>query len=1358
MKKSSRKLAALGTYDPAKIESKWQKKWATSKIYKSKEDSKRDKYYALDMFPYPSGEGLHVGHPKGYIATDIVSRMMRMHGKSVLHPMGFDAFGLPAENYAIKTKTNPADSVKKNVARYKKQLEILGFDYDWSREVNTTDPNYYKWTQWVFLQLFKKGLAYESYEPINWCPVDKTGLANEEVIDGRCERCGALVEKKPMRQWVLKITDYAERLLDDLDARHDYVMPKLIDKANPHQPGKPLVKRTVAHAIVFDPKTHKYLIIRNKKFGWDTVIIGGIENEESPIDTARREVREETGYTDLEFKSMLGHQTEAHYYTKHKGENRIAYAQAVYFELKSDARVPIGADEDKDDEVLWIDEKDFVPGKMVNSEMPIWLERLKDPMKGWAEPLLDWPESIKEAQRNWIGRSEGAEIDFRMALANKKPRFVILHGYSKDGAKSSFIPWLKKVLESRGHEVEAPEMPNPKQPKETEQVEFVLKNCKFDESTVIIGHSLGAVVAMKLIMKLDRKVSGLVIVASAVDPGFDKYYAKRPFHNDFKWNYDFGQIKRLTGGSIAVLSDTKEKYRAPYLKHLATQLNAALTEVEAVQEHFRADQEPEVLKSVTPTIKVFTTRPDTLFGVTYVVLTPEHPWLKDLLERIDNKAEVEAYILKSKAESEIERTDATKEKTGVELKGIKAINPANNEEVPIYIADYVLADYGTGAVMAVPAHDERDFEFAKKFGLGIKQVVAPETGIRRINEEKRNGGCAVIFDPNTQKYAVSEEENKKNYFRFFGGGVDENEELKEGVLREVREESGLYDFDVVEEIGTAFPHFYNSLKNVNRIARATCFLIILKSNRTQATKLEAHEKFKLKWVDAEELQKDFTSWNKDKDVDHWLWFLSNSVGRAIELGYDWTSSKTLFKQNAYLESGLIINSGKFNGKNSDSVMKEITTFAGGKWVTTYKLRDWVFSRQRYWGEPIPVIHCPTHGAVPVPEKDLPVVLPKVKSYEPTGTGESPLAAIDKWVNTKCPICKQPAKRETNTMPQWAGSSWYYIAYCMTEYLKSKTPISKQISNPKFKKSLENWLPVDIYVGGAEHATRHLIYARFWHKFLYDIGVVSTIEPFTRLQSVGLIMGEDGQKMSKRFGNVVNPDTIVKSFGADTLRIYEMFMGPFAEQIAWSTASMAGTRRFIEKVWRLANNVSGEIAVPALSLRQVLPASANRSAGRIDLRDASGTGNFKLLHKAIKKVTDDIKNFRFNTAVSSLMILVNELEKAPSISREHYEILLKLLAPFAPHVTEELWISLGNKKSIHISEWPIYDQQLAADDEVTIVIQVNGKVRGSFRGGNNMTNDEAERLAKEAPELKKWLEGKSIKKVIVVPGRLVNIVI
>jgi len=950
-------------YDHTKIEKKWQKEWSAQKTYKTEDSSKKPKFYILDMFPYPSGEGLHVGHPKGYIATDIVSRMKRMQGFNVLHPMGFDAFGLPAENYAIKMKTNPADMMKKNVARYKKQLEILGFDYDWEREVNTTDPSFYAWTQWIFLKLLEKGLAHESFEPINWCPSCKTGLANEDVEDGKCERCGTPVEKKKMRQWVLRITDYADRLLADLDS-------------------------------------------------------------------------------------------------------------------------------------------------------------------------LEWPESIKESQRNWIGRSEGAEITF---------------GLKVQGATA--------------------------------------------------GESL----------------------------------------------------------------------------------------------------------------TVFTTRPDTLFGVTYVVVAPEHSFVTELLkhkENIQNRDEVLKYVARARIMTEIERTDAKKDKTGVELRGVFATNPVNGKEVPVYVADYVLAEYGTGAVMAVPAHDERDYAFAKKYNLPIRVVVEP-IFVKSEGEDvpkanlpfvEREAVVCVVKHWSEDKY-LCQAWYKNDWKGFVIGGIEKGETALQAAEREVYEEAGYKNVIPETEVGTLHSKFYHMVKQQNRFAHFKVVVMRLANGEADAVLETETALHTMVWVKADEVEKFINR----EDMKH-AW----SLARGHSL---WT------------DEGVLVNSEKFSGKASADIQKAITESVGGKWVVKYKLKDWVFSRQRYWGEPFPILH---DGAtiVPVSEKDLPVKLPKVKSYEPTGTGESPLADIAKWVNVKVGTGKQAKilKRETNTMPQWAGSSWYYL-----RYMDPKN--HKALVDPK-KESY--WNQVDFYVGGAEHATRHLIYARFWHKFLFDIGVVSTREPFKKLQAVGLIMGEDGRKMSKRFGNVINPDEIVGTYGADTMRVYEMFMGPFDQAISWNTNGMIGTRRFLERVWKLSEKVTAEATL--------------------------SQGAETLLHKTIKKVSEDMSVLRHNTAVSSLMILSNAFEKETNISRKHFESFLKLLAPMAPHITEELWRTLGNKKSIHISEWPVADETKLIETDVTIMVQVNGKTRASFVAPKDASKEELEKTALALDEVKKWVGDKKPEKVIVVPGKLVSIVV
>ncbi|MFC1617780.1 leucine--tRNA ligase [Patescibacteria group bacterium] len=814
----------LQPYDPSKIEPKWQQYWEELGLFKAEDNSKKEKFYCLDMFPYPSGDGLHVGHVEGYTATDIYSRYLRAKGYNVLHPFGWDAFGLPAENYAIKKKVHPDEATRENVDRFRKQAKSVGLSFDWSREVNTTDPKYYKWTQWIFLQIYKKGLAYEDTVPINWCPSCKTGLANEEVVKGECDRCHTAVEKKDMKQWILRITEYAERLLKDVD-------------------------------------------------------------------------------------------------------------------------------------------------------------------------LLDWPEKIKEMQRNWIGKSEGYEVDF--AIKNHEQK-----------------------------------------------------------------------------------------------------------------------------------------------------------------------------------LKVFTTRIDTLYGATFMVLAPEHPFISEITTD-SQKEKVEKYIEEARNKSDIERESIEKEKTGV-FTGAYAINPANNQEVPIYIADYVMMNYGSGAIMAVPAHDERDFAFAKKYELEIVEVISPD---------------------------------------------GETHDLAE----------------------------------------------------------------------------------------------------------------------AFIGEGKLVNSGDHSGLDWQEAKDKIAEKLGAKKQVNYKLRDWIFSRQRYWGEPIPIIHCPSCGIVPVPEKDLPVKLPEVENYEPTGTGESPLAGIEDWVNTKCPECEGNAKRETNTMPQWAGSCWYYLRY-----------IDPHNDEEIFaKKNMQYWCPVDLYVGGAEHAVLHLLYARFWHKVLYDCDYVDHAEPFVKLRNQGMILGEDGVKMSKSRGNVINPDDVVAEYGADTLRLYEMFMGPLEDDKPWDTKGIIGLRRFLERIWVVVNSAIDD---------------------RDKFEDISGKS--KTIHKLIKEVSGDIDNFKFNTAISKLMIFFNGKDNKPDwrgkVSKAgewdaqviDWEALMKFLialAPFAPHIAEELWERLGNSDSITKQPWPKFDEALVVEDTFQLVIQVNGKVRDKLEAVQEISEADAIALAKKSERIPKWLEGKKIVKEIYVPGRLVNIV-
>ena len=797
-------------YNFKKIEKKWQDIWDEKNTFAASNDFSKPKFYGLVEFPYPSGQGLHVGHPRSYTALDIISRKKRLEGYNVLYPMGWDAFGLPTENFAIKNKIHPEIVTKNNVARFKKQLKSLGLSFDWNREINTTDADYYKWTQWIFLKLFEKGLAYKKEMAVNWCTSCKCVLANEEVVGGVCERCGSQVVRKVKSQWMLKITEYAERLIDDL----------------------------------------------------------------------------------------------------------------------------------------------------------------KD---------LDYIDRVKTSQINWIGRSTGAEVNFDTTAGDK--------------------------------------------------------------------------------------------------------------------------------------------------------------------------------------LTIFTTRPDTLFGSTYMVIAPEHPYLEKWKDQIKNYDEVLKYQEESAKKSDFDRTEMAKDKTGVKLDGVMGINPVNKKQIPIFISDYVLMSYGTGAIMAVPAHDTRDWEFAKKFGAEIIEVVK-------------------------------------------GGDVEKE-------------------------------------------AYTDC------------------------------------------------------------------------------SQGVMVNSGFLDGLSVEEAKKKIVAWLTenkiGKETVNYKLRDWVFSRQRYWGEPIPIINCPHCGHVPLKESDLPLRLPEIDDFEPTENGESPLSKLDSWVNVKCPICGADAKRETDTMPQWAGSSWYYLRYC--------DPTNK--NELASKEALDYWLPVDWYNGGMEHTTLHLLYSRFWHKFLYDIGVVPTNEPYAKRTSHGMILGEDNQKMSKSRGNVVNPDEVVDEFGADTLRIYEMFIGDFEKSAPWSTSSIKGSKRFLDRTWALMDMVSDDESYSA------------------DLES--------LMHRTIKKVTEDIEQMKFNTAIAALMTLINEFYAKKSVTRGELKTVLLLLNPFAPHITEEMWQQMNFGGMLNESTFPKYDEKLCEDKTSEFVVQICGKIKARIKMATDASKDQLKAAALENENVKKALDGKEIVKEIFVPGKLLNIV-
>jgi leucyl-tRNA synthetase len=902
-------------YDPKEIETKWQKDWEKRELYHASDSSDLPKYYTLIEFPYPSGDGLHVGHPRPYIGMDVVSRKKRMDGFNVLYPIGWDAFGLPTENYAIKTGKDPRVATKENSDTFKRQIQSLGISFDWSREINTTDPKYYKWTQWIFLKFLEKGLAYKARIPINWCPQDKIGLANEEVVDGKCERCGTEVEQKEKEQWMLAITKYADRLLSDLDT-------------------------------------------------------------------------------------------------------------------------------------------------------------------------VDYADRIKTQQVNWIGKSEGAEIEF-------------------------------------------------------------------------------------------------------------------PIPNS------------------------------------------------------------------QSSIKVFTTRPDTIYGATFLVKAGQ--------------------------------TDR--------FTGEYAVNPATGENIPVWEAEYVLADYGTGAIMGVPAHDERDWEFAKKHDLPIKQVVmqsfVDHKNPPREGKENtfRKMVLVVLYNPKTDKY-LTLKWKKLPWVSFITGGVEGDEDRVEAAKREVAEETGYTDVRLVRSLGLREAFFFAEHKDVNRKVHGEHFLFELVSETQSPVAQEESEIHEAEWLTLEELKK--------TNVQH---AEGEVIIKALETGVD-----------VYSGEGIVVNSGEFDGLES-SEFKEVAAKKFGQEVIKYKLRDWVFSRQRYWGEPIPVVHCDKCGIVPVPEKDLPVTLPEVKNYQPTENGDSPLANISEWVNTTCPKCGGRALRETDVMPNWAGSSWYFLRYADPHNDKEFASLEK----------LKYWTPIDWYNGGMEHTTLHLLYSRFWHKFLFDLGLVPTSEPYKKRTSHGLILAEDGRKMSKSLGNVINPDLIVARFGADTLRVYEMFMGPFEQAIAWSEDSLLGPRRFLEKVWKLKAKVSEE--------------ETYESIGELEVS----------LNNTVKKVSEDIESLGFNTAISSLMIIVNALSTQDKINKKVYETILLLTAPFAPHMTEELWQSLGHTTSIHKEAWPSYDKSRLHSDSVNIVVQVDGKVRAKFAASRGISEKEALSKAQELPEIQKWMAGKEVKNRIYVADKLVNFV-
>ena len=1157
----------MNPYDHIKVESYWKEKWDKEKVYATDTHSSKPTFYGLVEFPYPSGAGLHVGHVRSYTGMDVIVRKRRMEGFETLFPIGWDAFGLPAENYAIKTGIHPSITTRENIATFREQLKACGFSFDWDREVDTTDPAYYKWTQWIFLKLYEKGLAYKKQMPVNWCPKDKCVLANEEVVDGKCERCGTPAEKRDKEQWMLAITKYAERLDRDLD--------------------------------------------------------------------------------DTEF-----------------------------------------------------------------------LER------------------IKIQQRNWIGLSEGSEIDFPLSLSSNITEVVFASNNKGKAAR------IEKLLKHAGIDVKVL-MPSDVGISDFDVVEdgkTLEENAtkkaqtlaKLTDKVVIAddtgffihGEELDPVtVKRNALVGKDEKDLSIDEVGAILHEYYKTFARDKGGKLDAEWKNAICTITPDGTETIEValrpviLTDESHGTLDPYLPlrplYMSKATGKYVLEQNEEEEMLELSPIAQALKKLLrPYFTVYTTRADTIFGCTYCVLAPEHTLVKQLLAsgKIQNKNEVQKYIDEAVQKIDIDRSAEGKEKTGVKLEGVMAINPANQKEIPVYIADYVLATYGTGAIMAVPAHDERDGAFAKKYGVEIFDVIAKKyvaTGADKEREDVetiyRKIVDPIIHDTEGNFYLVKEKEG--NHTHFAGGGVDDGEVDKEALAREITEELGFTDFTIGKKIAPSIIYEgYRHTKNKNQRSIGPAYEVIIDSDKRVLCEADEgkHEIIKAKKEDVLKL----ITWEHHR-------FLFEQYLKGVEF---------------YTEDGVLFNSNEFDGLTSVEARIKITEAVGGRIVKKSKLRDWVFARQRYWGEPIPLVYDKDGKMYPVHESELPITLPQVDKYEPTDNGESPLYQVPEWVNIKGRIDEagyfhtdtngEVFRRETDTMPQWAGSSWYFM-----RYIDPKN--DRELGE---KEMLMKWLPVTWYNGGMEHTTLHLLYSRFWYKFLFDIGMTPTSEPYYKRTSQGMILGTGGVKMSKSLGNVINPDIIVKKFGADTLRMYEMFIGPFDQAVAWDDKSVIGVRRFIDRTYALKAKV------------------------------VDSSNSLSVVHKTIKKVTADIESMAFNTAISSLMICLNEFEKEGEISKADFKLFLQLLAPFAPFIAEELWKDTGGEGSVHLSVWPKYDESKLVEDEVLYVLQVNGKLRGEVKLPLGTPKNEVLQAVRKLDGYEKYV-GKALpKKEIFIEGKLVNIVI
>lgn len=1117
-------------YDHAAIEKKWRKIWQESKLYEVDSSSAENPFYCLDMFPYPSGDGLHVGHWRGYVLSDFYARYHRLKGKSVLHPMGFDAFGLPAEQAAIKHKSHPKKFTDQAIKTFSRQLDEIGAAFDWSKTLSTSDPNYYHWTQWLFLQFFRHGLAEKRQSLVNWCPKDQTVLANEQVVDGCCERCGTRVTKKELEQWFLKTTEFAEEL------------------------------------------------------------VAGLEK-------------------------------------------------------------------------------------------------------------VQWPEHVKSLQKNWIGKNQGAEIIFPISneSSSEKPNFILLHGYT-GRADKNFIPWLKQELEDRGYKVQAPQLPNTDSPKESEQVDYVIKNCQIDENTILVGHSLGGVVANKVLQKINRPIAGLVLVAPAVEPEF-RTGELRPFWKTFTWDYNYTQLKKLTNFQL-ILSDSQEEQRQPYLRVLSQKLGAPLLETKAAREHFCANKELFILESLFPQIKVFTTRPDTIFGVTALVLAPEHPMVQ-MLVTADKKAGFKKYLQEVEAKTNVDRAQGKESAKTAFFTGNYAVHPLTDEKIPVWLADYVLMEYGTGAVMSVPAHDERDFMFAKAHDLPIKEVIAErfvqttEPGIYRPDEPTKTQDGIIVFVKHWKddKYIALKWEEVA-WGTLLTGSVDDGMTPEETVLKEIREETGYLNAKITAKLGVADGLFYHVPKKTNKLVHGHIFVAELSNDKRQAVDEEENSKHDVEWLTIDELGS----------------FLTPETHQyALKLLRDGF--------RPHKGRGSLINSAEFTGLQGEEAAEKIIESLKKKKLaqktTTYRLRDWLVSRQRYWGAPIPIVYDPEGKPHAVKDEHLPLLLPTDVDFLPVG--ESPLARSQEYLTRAEEQYGKGWHFEADTLDTFVDSSWYFLRY-----------LSPHDPNAAFRPELVNkWLPIDLYVGGIEHATLHLLYARFVTKFLAKYGYIDRAkdEPIKTLYNIGMITLH-GAKMSKSKGNVVSPDELVEHYGTDALRGYELFIGPMDVEAEWNSRGINGVHRFLIKVFGLQEKLTAE------------------------------NKNDEHFAHYLQKIEPMIRDFRLNTAVSEAMKLVNKWETQEKISQKAYSDFLVTLSPIFPFLCEELWQKLGGKNSIFQASWPTISEKIGVKQ---IQVLVGQKFIQQLNVADDATEETLISAAKAEPKVQERLKGKKIIKVIYKPAQMINFI-